>query len=58
MAASTGRAPFELMYGENVIVPLDNLTGATQFSHVQAVGEMAEEASRLVDAAKIELETA
>ena len=57
MAASTGKAPFELVYSENVIVPLDYPTGATQLSHVQAAGDTAEEVSWLVDAAKTELET-
>ena len=41
-----------------MMVPLDHLTGATQLSHVQAAGEMAEEVLQLVDAAKTELETA
>ena len=36
--ASTGKAPFELVYGENLMVLLDYLTGATQLSHVQAAG--------------------
>ena len=58
MAASAGKAPFELAYGENVIVPLDHLTGATQLPHVQAAGEMPEEMSLLVDAVKTVLETA
>ena len=57
-AASTSKAPFELVYGENVMVPLDHLTGATQLSCVQAAGQMAEEVSRFVDAAKAEIETA
>ena len=53
MAASTSKARFELVYGENVMVPLDNLTGTTQLSpYVQAAGEMAEEVSCLVDAGK------
>ena len=55
--ASTGKAPFDFLYGENVMVPLDHLTGATQLSRVHAAGEMAEEVSRLVDMAKTELET-
>ena len=46
VAASTGKAPFELVYGENVMVPLDHLTGTTQLSRVQAAGEMAEEVSQ------------
>ena len=58
MAASTNKAPFELVYGGNVMVSLDYLTGTTQFSGMQATGEMAEEVSQLVDAAKTELETA
>ena len=58
VAASTSKAPFELVYGENVIVPLDYLTGPTQLSYVQAAGEMAGEVLQLVDMAKIELETA
>ena len=56
MAASTGNAPFKLVYDENVMVPLDHLTGAIQFSHVQAAGEMAEEVLWLVDAVKMEFE--
>ena len=52
VTASTGKATFKLVYAENVTVPLDHLTGATQLSHVQVAGEMAEEVSRLVDAAK------
>ena len=55
MAASTGKAPFELVYGENVIILLDNLTGATQLSYVLAAREVAEEVSQLVDAVKTEL---
>ena len=39
------------------MVLLDHLTGTTQLSLVQAVGEMAEEVSPLVDTAKTELET-
>ena len=58
MAASTGKAPFKLVYDKNVTVPLDHLTGTTQFSHMQAARDMAEEVSWLVDAAKIELKTA
>ena len=58
MAASTSKAPFELVYVENVIVPLDHLTGATQLSHMMAFGEMAEEGSWLVNAVKTKLETA
>ena len=57
VAASTGKAPFELVYGENVIAPLDHLTVATQLSCVQTAGEMAEEVSWLVDMIKTELET-
>ena len=57
MAALTGKAPFELVYGENVIVRLDHLAGATQLSHMQAAGEITEEVSQLVDVAKIELKT-
>ena len=57
VAASTSKVPFELVYGGNVIVPLD-LTGAAQLSHMQAAGEIAEEISWLVDMAKTELETA
>ena len=45
------------MYGENVIIPLDYLTGATQLLHVHAARDMAEEVLRLVDVVKIELET-
>ena len=58
MTTSTGKAPFELVYGENVMVPLDHLTSTTQFLHVQAAGEMGEEVSRLVNVVKKELETA
>ena len=58
MAASTGKAPFESVYGENDIVPLDHLTGATQLLHVQAAVEMAGEILQLVDGVKIELEIA
>ena len=29
MATSTGKVPFELVYGENVMVPLDHLIGTT-----------------------------
>ena len=58
VAALNGKAPFELVYGENVIVPLDHLTGATQFSRVQAAEEMIDEVSWLVNVAKIELEIA
>ena len=58
VATSTGRAPFELVYGENVMVLLDHLNGTTQLSHVQAAEEMTKEVSRLVDVVKIELETA
>ena len=43
MAALTRKAPFELVYGENVMVLLDHLIGATQFSRVQAAGQIAEE---------------
>ena len=43
MAASSDKAPFELVYGESMMVPLDYPTGATQLSHVQAANEMAEE---------------
>ena len=57
VAASIGKAPFELVYSENFLVPLDHLTGATQFSHVQTAGEIPEEVSWLVEAAKTELET-
>ena len=57
MVASTSKVLFELVYGENITVPLDHLTGSTQLSHVQASEEMAEKVSRLVDAAKTELET-
>ena len=57
MAASTSNSPFELVYGENVIVPLDHLTGDTQLSRVQAAGEMAEEVSQLINVVKTELET-
>ena len=58
MATLTGKAPFELVYGDNVIVPLDYLTGTTQLSRVKSAGEMAEEVSQLVDVAKTELKTA
>ena len=50
MVASICKAPFELLYGEKVIVLLDHLTGATQLSRVLAAGEMVEEVSWLVDA--------
>ena len=43
------------MYDENVIIPLDYLTGATQLSRMQAAGQMVEEVSQLVDTAKTEL---
>ena len=58
VAASTSKAPFELVYGENAMAPLDHLTDATQLSHMQVAGEMAEKVSWLMDAAKIKLETA
>ena len=58
VAASNSKATFELVYGENIMVPLDHLTGATQLLHVKAAGEMAEEVSWLVYAVKTELETA
>ena len=58
VAASTSKAPFELVYGENVMVPLEHLTGITLLSHVQAAGEIAEEVLWLVNMAKTELETA
>ena len=58
MAASTVEAPFKLVYGENVTVPLDHLTGATQLSRLHASGKIAEEVSQLVDTIKTELETA
>ena len=58
IAASTGKAPFELVYDENVIIPLDCLTGATQFSRMQAAVQMAEEVPQLVDMAKTELKAA
>ena len=58
MAASASKARFELVYSENVIVPLDHLTGDTQLLHVQAAGEMAKEVLWLVNIAKIELEIA
>ena len=58
VATSTSKAPFELLYSENVMVSLDCLTGTTQFSRMQAAGEMAVEVSQLVNTAKIELETA
>ena len=58
VAVSTSKAPFELVYDENVMVPLDYLTGATQLSYVWAAREIAEELSRLVDLVKTELETA
>ena len=45
VAASTSKAPFKLVYSENVIVLLNYLTGASQLSHLQATGEMAEEVS-------------
>ena len=57
VAASTGKVPFDLVYGENVMVTLDYLTGFTQLYRVQAVREMAEEVSWLADAVKTELET-
>ena len=57
MAASTGKGPFDLVYGENVLILLDHLTGATQLSRVQAAGDLAGEVSWLVDAVKTELET-
>ena len=58
VANSTGKEPFELFYSENVMVPLDYLTGTTQLSRVQDAGEIAEEVLRLVNAANTELETA
>ena len=58
LTVSTSKAPFELVYGENVMVPLDHLTGATQILSVQAARLMVEEVSQLVDAVKTELETA
>ena len=58
VAASISKEPFELVYGENVMVPLDHITGATQLSHMQAAGKMSEEVSRLVDVAKTQLEIA
>ena len=58
VADSAGKAPFEMVYGENVMVSLDHLTGTTQLSHVQAAGEMAEKVLQLVDIAKTELKTA
>ena len=57
VATSTRKAPFELVFGENVMVLLDHLTSTTQFSHVQAAGEIAEEVSQLVDIVKTEFET-
>ena len=42
---STRKAPFQLVYGKNVMVPLNYLTGTTQLSYVRAFGEMAEEVS-------------
>ena len=54
LEASTGKAPFQLVYGGNVNVPLDPLTGATQLSCVQAAGKMDEEVLWLVDVAKAE----
>ena len=53
MAASTSKAPFELVYDENVIVLLDHKTFATQLSHMEAAGDMAVAVSRQVDASKI-----
>ena len=41
MAASTSKAPFELVYSENAIATLDHLTGATQLSQFQPAGEIA-----------------
>ena len=58
MAASTSKAPFELVYSENVMVLLDHLTVATQLSCKQTSGEIAEEVLHLVDVVKTELETA
>ena len=58
VASSNSKAPFKLVYGESVIVTLDNLTGATQLSRVQTAREMTEEVSQLVDTANKELETA
>ena len=46
------------MYGENAIVPLDHLTGANKLLYIQAAEKMTEEVPQLVDAVKIELETA
>ena len=57
MAASNGKAPFELVYGENTIAPLDHLSGATQISCVKPAGELAEKVLWLVDVVKTELET-
>ena len=56
VAASAGKAPSELVYSENVIIPLDHLTGATQFPNMQTAGEIAEKVSWLVDVVKKELE--
>ena len=58
VAASTSKVPFELVYGENIMVLLDHLSSTTQRSHVQAAGEMGEEMSQLVYIVKTELETA
>ena len=58
VVASTSKAPIELLYGENVIVPLDYLTGTTQLLHLQAAWKMAEEVSWLVDLTKTESKTA
>ena len=58
VVASTRKARFELVYSENVIVILDHLIGTTDLLCVQAAGEMVEEVSWLVDAAKTKLETA
>ena len=44
-AASNGKAPFEIVYGKSGIVSLDQLTGASQLSCMQAAREMAEEVS-------------
>ena len=52
MAASTGKATFEIVYGENVMVPLDHPTSSPQPLWVQDTGEMAEEVSGLVYAVK------
>ena len=58
VAATARKTPFELVYGENVVVLLDWLTGTTQLLHMQTAKKIATKVSWLVNAAKIELQTA